>query len=198
MKHLIVVSHPSEGSLTMAVAHAYAAQLEELGHSQRMHDLYRLDFDPVLTTRELVLTAAENPPCSDVAWAQDEVRSADALCVIYPLWWMAMPAMMKGYIDRVFARGFAYELKDNAVHGLLSGKKAVLITLSGAPMAELEQAGDWDAVQALQDKHVFRAMGFTLLEHLHFDEIVPELSHAVVQKHLARVRTSVQRLFPAR
>lgn len=197
MKHLIVVSHPSEGSFTMAVARAYAAQLQELGHSLRMHDLYRLDFDPVLTARELAPTAAEGAACSDVAWAQEEVRSADVLCVIYPLWWMAMPAMMKGYIERVFARGFAYELKDNAVHGLLSGKKAILITLSGAPMTELEQSGDWDALQALQDKHVFRAMGFALLEHLHFDEIVPELAHATAQKHLARVRACVEQHFPA-
>ncbi len=196
MKHLIVVSHPSESSFTMAVARAYAAQLEELGHSQKMHDLYRLDFDPVLSARELVPPADGSCTSSDVAWAQEEVHSADALCVIYPLWWMAMPAMMKGYIERVFARGFAYELKENSVRGMMSGKKAVLITLSGAPMTQLEQDGDWDALQALQDKHVFRAMGFTLLEHLHFAEIVPELAHAVAQKHLAHVRARVQQLFP--
>jgi len=197
MKHLIVVSHPSEGSFTMAVAQAYAAQLEELGHSQQMHDLYRLDFDPVMTARELATVGVQSPASSDIAWAQEQVRIADVLCIVYPLWWMAMPAMMKGYIERVFARGFAYELKDNAVYGLLSGKKAVLVTLSGAPMTQLQQGGDWDAVQALQDKHVFRAMGFEVLEHLHFDEIVPELPHAIVQKHLARVRACVQRHFPA-
>jgi len=197
MKHLIVVSHPSEGSFTIAVARSYAAQLEELGHSQHMQDLYRLDFDPVLSARELAPSAVQSPASSDIAWAQEEVRTADALCVIYPLWWMAMPAMMKRYIERVFARGFAYELKDNTVVGLMSGKKVVLITLSGAPMTQLEQSGDWDAVQALQDKQVFRAMGFTLLEHLHFDEIVPDLPHAIAQKHLARVRTCVQKHFAA-
>ena len=60
-----------------------------------------------------------------------------------------MPAMMKGDIDRVFARGFAYESLGDIVHGLLSGKKAVLITISGAPLPVLvERAADQETALA--------------------------------------------------
>ena len=120
MKHLIVVAHPSEESFTLALARAYAAELELLGHSTTIYDLYRMGFNPVLAAHELEPVRADNPVSGDVARAQEDIRDADVLTVIYPLWWLSMPAMMKGYVDRVFARGFAYESHGGIVHGLLS------------------------------------------------------------------------------
>jgi NAD(P)H dehydrogenase (quinone) len=108
-----------------------------------------------------------------------------------------MPAMMKGYIDRVFARGFAYESHNGIVHGLLSGKKSVLVTISGAPLSQLVKSGDWKAVQQLQDTHILRNAGFELLEHVHFDEVVPQLSVAAVEQHMAHIRSCVRRHFDA-
>jgi NAD(P)H dehydrogenase (quinone) len=81
------------------------------------------------------------------------------------------------------------------VHGLLAGKRAVLITLSAAPLPSLAKSGGWNAVQVLQDTHVFRSTGFELLEHLHCDEIVPQLSEDIAQRNFARVRACVQRHF---
>jgi NAD(P)H dehydrogenase (quinone) len=197
MKHLIVVAHPVEDSFTMGLARAYAAELEQLGHDQSTYDLYRMGFNPVLGAHELASVSADHPPAdADLRRAQDDLRAAGALTVIYPLWWLSMHAMMKGYIDRVFARGFAYESQGGVVRGLLSGKKAVLITISGAPLPLLINSGNWNAVQVLQDTHVFRSAGFELLEHVHFDEIVPDLSKTVVDRHLASVRACVRRHFP--
>ncbi|MEI9988532.1 MAG: NAD(P)H-dependent oxidoreductase [Rhizomicrobium sp.] len=193
MKHLIVVAHPAEHSFTMGLTQAYAAELEDLGHRQRICDLYRMGFDPALPARELISGAA-----ADAKKAQDDIREADVLTVIYPLWWLSMPAMMKGYIDRVFARGFAYESDSGVVHGLLAGKKAVLITVSGAPLPLLVKSGGWNAVQALQDTHIFRSAGFDLLEHLHFDQVAPDLSAAVAAQHMDRVRACARRHFPVR
>jgi len=187
MKHLIIVAHPAEDSFTMGLARAYAAELEALGHSQRTVDLYRMGFNPVLAAHELLPVSAAQPASADVLQAQDDIRAADALTVIYPLWWLSMPAMMKGYIDRVLARGFAYESKNGVVHGLIHGKKAILITISGAPLSMLVESVDWHAVQVLQDTHIFRAAGFELLEHLHVDEIAPQLSDAVAEQHMMRV-----------
>jgi NAD(P)H dehydrogenase (quinone) len=197
MKHLIIVAHPAENSFTMALTRTYAAELEKLGHTQRTFDLYRSGFDPVLGAHELASVDADHPASADVARAQDDIRTADVLTVLYPLWWLTMPAMMKGYIDRVFARGFAYESRDGVVHGLLSGKKAILITLSGAPLPLLVKSGNWNAVQVLQDTHIFRSAGFELLEHLHFDQIVPQLSHAAAEQHMARVRSCARQYFAA-
>ena len=197
MKHLVVVAHPAEDSFTMGLMHAYTAELEKLGHSQRTYDLYRMGFNPVLSAHELVPVGADSPVSADMMQAQNDIRTADALTVIYPLWWLSMPAMMKGYIDRVFARGFAYESHDGIVHGLLSGKQSVLITISGAPLPLLVKSGNWNAVQVLQDTHIFRSAGFELLEHPHFDEVVPHLSSAIAEQYMAGVRSCVRRHFPA-
>jgi NAD(P)H dehydrogenase (quinone) len=108
-----------------------------------------------------------------------------------------MPAMMKGYIDRVFARGFAYESHNGIVRGLLDGKKAVLITISGAPLPLLVRSGNWNALQVLQDTHILRSTGFDLLEHLHFDEVDPHLSNAAGEMHMERARFCAREHFPA-
>ena len=195
MKHLVVVAHPVPTSFTMGLAHAYVAELENLGHDAQMRDLYRMQFDPVLPAHELALAEAGRPPDASVAAAQDDIRNADVLTMIYPLWWMSMPAMMKGYIDRVFARGFAYEAHQGVVHGLLSGRKCVLVTISGAPLSVLTENGRWEALQVLQDTHIFRSAGFDLLEHLHFDEVVPHLAGTVVEQHMERIRACARQHF---
>ena len=107
-----------------------------------------------------------------------------------------MPAIMKGYIDRVFARGFAYESENGIVRGL-PGKKCVLITISGAPLSLLVKSGNWDAVQVLQDTHIFRASGFDLIEHLHFDGITPDLPSAIAEMHSPGCDPAQASTFPA-
>jgi NAD(P)H dehydrogenase (quinone) len=196
MKHLVISAHPDEDSFTMGLAHAYSAELEKLGHIQRIYDLYRMGFNPVLAAHELVPVSSDHPASVDVIQAQEDICAANVLTVIYPLWWLSMPAMMKGYIDRVFARGFAYESENGVVQGLLSGKKAILITISGAPLPLLVKSGNWNAVEILQDTHIFRSAGIELLEHLHFDEVVPHLSEAIAEQHMARVRTCARQHFP--
>lgn len=195
MKHLIVVAHPVESSFNMALARAYASELEALGQRQRTCDLYRMNFNPVLAAEELGPSSPVHPVSADVVEAQAAVLAADVLAVIYPLWWNSMPAMMKGYIDRIFARGFAYESRNGVVHGLLSGRKAILITTSGAPLPSLEKSGDWRAVQVLQDTHIFRSTGFQLIEHVHFDNIAPQMPQATAERHLARVRACAREHF---
>lgn len=204
MKHLIVVAHPSASSFTMALTRLYATELERLGHTQSMSDLYRMRFNPVLGVEELASAdsgrVADFPARAaptDVARAQEQVREADVLTVVYPLWWLSMPAIMKGYIDRVFARGFAYEAAHGIVSGLLTGKKCVLITLSGAPFTVLAQDGRWSAVQALQDTQIFRSAGFELLEHLHLDQVQPNLSISAAEHHFARILDCARRHFSA-
>ena len=194
MKHLIVVAHPNVGSLTMELARRYTEQVQSLGHSPQLVDLYRVGFNPVLTAGELTddAPARANP---ELVTAQEDLRAVAVLTVIYPLWWLSMPAILKGYIDRVFARGFAYESREGTVHGLLKGKRCVLITLSGAPLSTFAADGRWNAVQSLQDTHIFRSAGFELLEHLHIAEVHPDLSRQTVEGHVERVEDCARRHF---
>jgi NAD(P)H dehydrogenase (quinone) len=195
MKHLIVVAHPSERSLTMGLASAYAAELKRLGHKTHTLDLYRMNFNPVLAEAELSPIGPNHPVAADVLNAQKHILEADVVSVIYPLWWLSMPAILKGFVDRVFARGFAYDSDHGLIHPLLSGRKAVLVTVSGAPMPTLIQSGSWNAVQVLQDVHIFRAAGFDLLEHLHFDSVTTPLPESVALQHMTRIRTCAERNF---
>lgn len=192
MRHLVVTGHPAEHSFTMAMARAYAETLERHGHETRFRDLYRMGFDPVLPAAEL---SPGHAPAAAVAAAQQDILSADALAVFYPIWWMSMPAILKGYVDRVFARGFAYESRGGMVRGLLGGRKCVLVTASGAPLSRLVESGRWQAAEMLQDTHIFRAAGFDLLEHLHFDEVAPGMDGDVAERHLARVRACARQHF---
>jgi NAD(P)H dehydrogenase (quinone) len=195
MKHLVIAAHPNVGSFTMSVARAYAEALDGIDHETLTCDLYRMDFNPVLGATELAGPGSPLAPPADVAWEQGHVRSAGALAFIYPLWWASMPAIMKGYIDRVFAYGFAYDFQGNTLRGLLTGHKAVIVTISAAPLGLLKRSGDWDALQALQDAHIFRASGLELLEHLHFGEVVAGMSEARGTEHLARVRALAHKHF---
>ena len=194
MKHLVIAAHPRADSLTMCLARTYVEELATHGHQHTLHDLYRMQFDPVLTSREMAEAGTGRAP-AEVLQAQQDIEVAEVVAVIYPLWWLSMPAILKGYIDRVFARGFAYKSFSGQVQGLLSGRRCVLVTLSGSALPVLAGTGRWDAVKMSQDTHVFRAVGFELLEHLHFDHIEPGLPATVVQEHLARVRLCVRRHF---
>jgi NAD(P)H dehydrogenase (quinone) len=194
-KHLIVVAHPVEDSFTMSLARNYVGELVRAGHDVRVHDLYRMGFNPVLSERELIDGKDAHVRMVDVVAAQEDVIEADVVTAVYPLWWMAMPAMMKGYVDRIFSRGFAYELRQGKVHGLLSGRRAAAITVSGAPLAVLVQDGRWQTMQLLQDTHIFRAAGFDFVGHLHFDEVGPALAPAAAATDFARVREFVRAHF---
>lgn len=194
MKHLVVVAHPSPASLTMSLARAYVSELAALGHQHTLYDLYDIGFDPVLTHAEIAHAEAGAAP-PEVLQAQQDIEAADVVTVIYPLWWLSMPAILKGYVDRVFARGFAYDSNQGVVRGRLMGRKCVVVTLSGAPLPLLAGNGRWDAVKMLQDTHVFRAVGFDLLEHLHFDHVASGLSTSAVDDHLARIRSCARRHF---
>ena len=190
MKHLIVIAHPNPASFTRALAQAYADELAAMGHTTELRDLYAMKFDPVLHPAEL---GAPGGP--DVQREQALLKEAAATAFFYPLWWASMPAILKGYIDRVFTLGVAYEFRGNAMHGLLSGKTNLLVTVSAAPTQVLQQTGEWNAIRAIQDSHIFHSVGLTLADHLHFGEVIPGMSAATARAHIETVRQAAHRHF---
>lgn len=109
MKVLTVVSHPRQDSLTFKVADCFVEGLAEAGHEYEILDLHRIGFDPVLKgVDEPDWSTAEQTFSPEVEREIRRMREHDALAFIFPIWWWHLPAMLKGYIDRVWNSGFAY------------------------------------------------------------------------------------------
>jgi len=86
----------------------------------------------------------------------------------------------------VFARGFAYEARVGVWLPGTHGRKALHTdTLSGSPFSRLLDSGEWQAIDTLQDAHIFRSSGFDLIEHLHFDGVEPPTPEEALERDLA-------------
>lgn len=191
MKHVIIAAHPNPNSFTLSLARILAESLGANGQETNLRDLYAIRFNPVLAAAEI----AGAGPARDVQEEQAIIAEADAVSFVYPLWWGSMPAMLKGYIDRVFSYGFAYKHEGAQMRGLLEGKKSLVVTLSAAPRAAMEKTGDWRAIHTLQDSHIFGTCGLDVVHHAHFDEILPDLAEAKAQAHFAELLALAERYF---
>lgn len=109
MHILLVLAHPLEDSFASAVAATARQALEARGHSVDLLDLYREDFDPRLSTSERAGYFDVPYDCSGVSGIVERLRAADGLVLVFPQWWFNFPAVLKGFFDRVFAPGVAFE-----------------------------------------------------------------------------------------
>ncbi|MED4050730.1 NAD(P)H oxidoreductase [Priestia megaterium] len=134
MKILVVVSHPRRDSLTANVTNKFIEGLAEAGHEYEIADLYAEGFNPILYTQdEPDLNNPHKVYSDEVLREMDRIRASDAIVFIFPLWWYSMPAIMKGYIDRVWNLGFAYG------SATLPIQKIRWITLVGATQTQTEK-----------------------------------------------------------
>ncbi|MBD2870974.1 NAD(P)H oxidoreductase [Paenibacillus arenilitoris] len=109
MNVLTVVSHPRTNSFTFAIADRFMQGLRDAGHETELLDLHRSGFDPVLwEADEPDFSGKRKIYSPEVEAEMERMRKHDALAYIFPIWWYSMPAMLKGYIDRVWNNGFAY------------------------------------------------------------------------------------------
>jgi len=191
MQHLVIICHPKRRSFIQLLASTYVASLKSQGHTVTVRDLYRARFDPVLGEGELVGAEKRRVPAA-IQREQRHLADAGAIALFFPLWWAFMPAMMKGYIDRVLTPGFAYDIDVDGMVPLLSGKKALIFTSSGADMAYLRRSKQWQAMRQLEKNHILSLCGIELLDHVHFPSITPDLSERMVARHLERVRRAVE------
>ncbi len=109
MRALIVLSHPRRGSLTGRVADIFAAALTRNGHAVEWADLAAEGFDPVL--REPDEPDWNDPKkvySPEVRREMERIARNDATLMVFPVWWWSVPALLKGWIDRVWNNGYAY------------------------------------------------------------------------------------------
>lgn len=154
MKILIVYAHPEPKSLTASLRDVAVAALERDGHEVEVSDLYaagwksevdRADFPDLAAEDRLRVADASHAAFAagtltrDVKAEQDKLLWADALILQFPLWWYTMPAILKGWVDRVYAYGFAYGVGEHSDRrwgerfgeGTMAGKRAMLIVTAG-------------------------------------------------------------------
>ena len=132
MRILLVLAHPKPDSFNAALCAALCEGLRAAGHETDIADLYAEGFDPVLRGPEHD-TLGNAYPLPDVASYQERILRAQALAFIFPIWWFGAPAILKGFIERVFQEGFAFRFKaGGSVQGLLTQEKALVISTAGA------------------------------------------------------------------
>jgi putative NADPH-quinone reductase len=134
MRVLMIYCHPRPDSLCAALRDTAKAALEAKGHQVDLRDLYAEGFQPVLTAEE---RGRYHDTQDNLAGIEDHVeglRRADALLLVHPTWWYGMPAMLKGWFDRVWAPGVAFRLGDGAIEPLLTNIRRIgVITTYGSP-----------------------------------------------------------------
>ncbi|MBO8172587.1 MAG: NAD(P)H oxidoreductase [Bacillaceae bacterium] len=134
MKVLTVVTHPRTNSLTFEVANHLVRGLKDAGHETEVLDLYRSGFNPVLWEEdEPDWSAADQQYSPEVEAEIERMKKHDGLAFIFPLWWWSMPALLKGYIDRVWNYGFAYG--PNKLHH----QYVLWLSLAGAPIERFQK-----------------------------------------------------------
>ena len=194
MKHAVVIAHPNPNSFTATMAAAYREEAEARGGTVAVRDLYAMTFDPCLKADEIP-GAQGFAPRPDIVAERGIIADADVFAFFYPLWLNAPPAILKGYLDRVFGFGFAYRRGSGGVEPGLSGRKLVTFSSSGAPAEWVKKSGAWDAMHKLFDEHFAAVCGLVLVDHSHFGNIVPGIRADAVARYAQSVRQSVRKHF---
>jgi len=160
MKALVIYAHPNPQSFNAAILETVKEALEQKGAEVKVKDLYAMNWNPVLGAEDFRQIMAKKPP-EDIAREQADVVWADLLVTVSPIWWMSVPAILKGYVERVLSTGFAYEYTDQGPRGLLAGKKAAVITTSGADENAANQSGMMKIFKASVVSGIFNFCGIT-------------------------------------
>lgn len=192
-RNLIVVCNPKKESFTESMANTVRCACEEKGVECKVRNLYDMNFNPLLTEEELLdMTCCVY--ADDVKEEQDYIKWADILTFIYPIWWANMPSMMKGYIDRVICKNFAYYYTDEGtIQGLLTDKKVMIINPFGNTEAHYKATGMFKAMNTAVENGVFNFCGAKILLHNYYGSI-HKVDDATLTSYLRDAVKDVQAL----
>lgn len=149
MNALIVYAHPEPHSFNAALRDAAVDVLRQQGHAVEVSDLYAMDFKPVIDRGDFLTrynedrfnvsleqrhAHAKGGLSPDIASELEKLQRAELLILHFPMWWFGMPAILKGWIDRVFVSGVAYGRSAIFERGKFRGKRALVCVTTGAPV----------------------------------------------------------------
>lgn len=190
MKHLVVFAHPYSKSFGKGIVEAIEKEVLKNGSEIRIRDLYEIGFNPTLESSDL-LNLQTGDYASDIREEQEHIKWADIITFVYPVWWAGLPAMLKGYVDRVFANGFAFTHNANGPVGLLKGKKAILFSTTGFPSDHYEKIGMHKSMKQTSDEAIFKFCGIDVIKHMFFGA-VPSSTEDDRKKCLREVEDTIR------
>lgn len=170
-QHIIIRALHRDSSFLSEGVDRLESRLQEQGNTVEIRDLYEMNFNPVLTTDDFEALKSGNLP-QDISTEQKHIEEADFIWVVFPIWWSSMPAILKGYIDRVLLSGFAYRMEGDEPIGLLKGKKVVILNSMGMSTEDYKNSGMFDALKLTIDKGVFEFSGMRVVAHKYFTSIM--------------------------
>ncbi len=193
----VILAHPNKRSFNHAIAEATIAALERNGHDVSFHDLYEERFDPILPYQEIPEEAPLPPAVADHC---REIASADGIIIVHPNWWGQPPAILKGWVDRVFRPGIAYRFLEGdqgegVPVGLLKAGTAIVFNTSNTP-PDRETRVFGDPLEAIWRDCIFGLCGVEIFYRKTFGVIVTS-SARQRSRWLEEVHEIVDRYFPA-
>ncbi|MEM1236211.1 MAG: NAD(P)H-dependent oxidoreductase [Pseudomonadota bacterium] len=199
MRALIVYCHPKEGSFNSAVRDTVIGRLEAAGVPYRLHDLYAEGFSAVLSTDEWVGYEDCDTNRAPIAKYADDIEWCDTLIFVYPTWWYGLPAVLKGWLDRVLLPGIAFEMPkadgENIKPALHHIRRLGVFTTCGASRWLTMYIG------APGKRTLMRGVGLLLAPRTrkvfaaHY--LMDTAPRASLTKHLARVAAKTDKLIAA-
>jgi NAD(P)H dehydrogenase (quinone) len=165
MHALIVVAHHEPRSLTHGLAAQIAEGLVQADPEStvEMADLWAEGFEPRFGAADLAVHHREAKPPADVLAEQARIDRADALVLVYPVYWWSMPALLKGWIDRVFSNGWAFDFSADKLEKKLGHLRVHLIGVGGADAGTYARHGYAEAMQTQIDHGIFDYCGARVL-----------------------------------
>lgn len=192
MNVLIVYAHPNPKSFCHAIMETAKEAFEKKGGIVRVRDLYALHFNPVLTSSDFISLKQGQVP-DDIAIEQEQVKWAKLIVMIYPIWWTSMPAILKGYLDRVFSNGFAFIAGPQGAKGLLPDKNVYLINTLGNSHESYAQSGMFESLSQTLEVGVFEFSSMPVIGHTYLSS-VPSVTHEARVDMLNEVKRIVENI----
>ena len=177
MNILLVLAHPDVKSFNHALAQTVREALRALGHDVAYHDLYAEGFDPVLPAGEIPRTGPLTP---EVAHYCLELQSAEGLVLVHPNWWGKPPAILAGWVDRVFRVDVAYRFLESDAGagvplGLLKCRRALVLNTSNTA-ATREAAVFGDPLGRIWCDCILKFCGIDQVRRRMFETVVTSTS----------------------
>lgn len=194
MHALIVTAHPLPHSFTHAVARRLAEGVEDAGHTSETADLAQEGFDPRFTAVDIARFQQSGPADADVRAEQARIDRADALALVYPVYWWSMPGLLKGWIDRVFSQGWAYQEREGRDERRLGHLAVHLLAIGGADMRTYARHGYFGAMRTQIDHGIFEYCG----ARVSTSELLAPLGDDARERHLATTFDIGRRMLAAR